>query len=637
DAKTSFLKRFQNDDQALEAWNQLATIHQGRYEDVLDYGARVELLAERMGLIQSNEPAVQRMVMLSFQRGLNQDLQRTYASAVIRNCPLSLSDAFNIARQIEMSMTPRSISHLPSSSSSRDTASRPRTPRGGEPLKGCSVHTHLKPGDPSFHNDEECFSKRKKSKPTGSVKQDPMTTATVEEQKDPFRYGTGYWNCGEKGHKKADCKQPEMFVAELIEHARWMNDCDSGPMQEKTFELQEQSSEVLSDPRLIIPVCVEGTATRALLDTGATASFMSAEFAANFTINRIDGKIKWAGAQTATRRGTTEELKLVTSDGRTALIRFEVTDMPRSDFGLIIGIQDMVKLGIAVSNVPHLPTERTPAAVPDRSPCPGEGATAHPDREAIMAAIDETLTLNREAKGFCLLPEAVVKLGLSDLRPIFIRQYRIAERFYTAVDAQIAAWLEKGVIEVVPPSCYNLPLTVSQKKNFETGLKIDDPTNIRVNFDGRELNKRMADYPFEIPLITDIFERIGGSKVYSTLDLKDAFCTFPIYEEDRKFMAFTWRHVHYNWKGAPFGLKILSGQFQRVMEKLLGHLTFVAVFIDDITIHSECVSEHIVHLQTVINILTANNFRINERKSAIGYEDIFLLGHHISENGVRAD
>ena len=44
---------------------------------------------------------------------------------------------------------------------------------------------------------------------------------------------------------------------------------------------------------------------------------------------------------------------------------------------------------------------------------------------------------------------------------------------------------------------------------------------------------------YNLPLSQDIFDQLGGSSVFSTLDLKSGFFQFPIAEEDKEKTAFT--------------------------------------------------------------------------------------------------
>ena len=56
----------------------------------------------------------------------------------------------------------------------------------------------------------------------------------------------------------------------------------------------------------------------------------------------------------------------------------------------------------------------------------------------------------------------------------------------------------------------------------------------------------------------------------------------------------------------PMGLSNSPSMFQRLVSSILGHLSFVEVFIDDILIHSRNAETHLTHIAAVLQILRAN-------------------------------
>ena len=161
---------------------------------------------------------------------------------------------------------------------------------------------------------------------------------------------------------------------------------------------------------------------------------------------------------------------------------------------------------------------------------------------------------------------------------------------------------------------------------------------MRPCLDPRAINKLLPDDKYPIPLIKDILESLSGATVMSTIDLKDAYHRFKIYEPDQPKTAFTWRGVQYMFVGAPFGLKPLSSKFQRVMNILFADIShFVLVFIDDIVVFSRSLDDHAVHVRTVIQRLTNANLLINIAKCHFAQSEILLLGFRVSTIGIRID
>jgi hypothetical protein len=84
----------------------------------------------------------------------------------------------------------------------------------------------------------------------------------------------------------------------------------------------------------------------------------------------------------------------------------------------------------------------------------------------------------------------------------------------------------------------------------------------------------------------------------------------------------------------PFGIANAPSTFQRTMTSLLGHLSFVFVYLDDILIFSSTPSEHINHLTQVFHILQNANLTINQQKSQFYKTNVEYLGFNISANGI---
>ena len=61
------------------------------------------------------------------------------------------------------------------------------------------------------------------------------------------------------------------------------------------------------------------------------------------------------------------------------------------------------------------------------------------------------------------------------------------------------------------------------------------------------------------------------------------------------------------------------------------------VFFDDILVYSQCLLDHIQHLNLVLEILKENQLFAKKSKCCFGCDEIDYLGHLISKEGVRAN
>lgn len=67
---------------------------------------------------------------------------------------------------------------------------------------------------------------------------------------------------------------------------------------------------------------------------------------------------------------------------------------------------------------------------------------------------------------------------------------------------------------------------------------------------------------YPIPNIEDIFDALGHSNLFTTLDLASVFHQIPIKQEHQEKPAFSTHTGHYEFSKMPFGLKNAPSTFQ---------------------------------------------------------------------------
>jgi hypothetical protein len=96
------------------------------------------------------------------------------------------------------------------------------------------------------------------------------------------------------------------------------------------------------------------------------------------------------------------------------------------------------------------------------------------------------------------------------------------------IKKEVDEMLEAGIIEQ-STSPWSAPVVLVTKKN---GKK-------RFCVDFRKLNAVMITENWALPRIEDIFERLGDSKLFSTLDLKSGYWQMSLAEESKVKTAFS--------------------------------------------------------------------------------------------------
>lgn len=132
---------------------------------------------------------------------------------------------------------------------------------------------------------------------------------------------------------------------------------------------------------------------------------------------------------------------------------------------------------------------------------------------------------------------------LSDDEPVYQKARRLSQVEKDIVNAQIDEWLERGIVRP-SVSDFASPVVLVKKK--------DDSYRLCVDY--RLLNKKIIKERYPLPLIEDELDRLQGSKVFSTLDLKDGFFHVRVDEASVKYTSFVVPDGQFKFLRVPFGL-----------------------------------------------------------------------------------
>lgn len=222
-----------------------------------------------------------------------------------------------------------------------------------------------------------------------------------------------------------------------------------------------------------------------------------------------------------------------------------------------------------------------------------------------------------------------MKLTLDNPKPFNCPPRRLSYAEKQELQKILDEYIEKGVIRS-SESEFASPIVLVRKK---TG-------DLRMCVDFRNLNKITAKHNYPIPLIDDLLERLGNKSVFSKLDLKNGFYHVFMNEESVRYTSFITPLGQFEFLRMPFGLKNAPSIFQMFINKVFEDLIRtgkVIVYLDDIMIATDNITQHLEILEEVMTKIVENNLELRLDKCEFLRDTIKYLGYTIDSLGIHAD
>ena len=162
---------------------------------------------------------------------------------------------------------------------------------------------------------------------------------------------------------------------------------------------------------------------------------------------------------------------------------------------------------------------------------------------------------------------------------------------------------------------------------------------LRPCIDYRALNNITVKNKYPLPLLSSTFEPLTHARVFTKLDLRNAYHLVRIKEGHEWKTAFNTHLGHYEYRVMPFGLSNAPAVFQALVNDVLRDMInlFVVVYLDDILIFSRSMEEHHQHVRKVLQRLLENRLYVKAEKCVFHTTSVTYLGNVVEEGRMRAD
>ena len=164
--------------------------------------------------------------------------------------------------------------------------------------------------------------------------------------------------------------------------------------------------------------------------------------------------------------------------------------------------------------------------------------------------------------------------------------------------------------------------------------KKDSSLCLCVNFHGLNCISKKDRYP--LPLISDLLDSPCKARVYSKIDLRHAYHLVRIADGDEWKTAFRTHYGSFEWSVMPFGLTNAPTAFQQFMNDIFSDLldVCVVIYLDDILIYSNNMSEHHQYVKEVLRHLHKAGLYAKAEKCKFYSESVEYLGYILSPSGL---
>ena len=233
-------------------------------------------------------------------------------------------------------------------------------------------------------------------------------------------------------------------------------------------------------------------------------------------------------------------------------------------------------------------------------------------------------------------PLIKMDIGTGDSLPICQKPYNLPLKHMEWVTRELNI-LEKAGVIVQSASLWTSPIVIVSKRSAP-----GEPPKRRLCMDYHALNNLLTPVKkahskakgvltlVPLPKTDEIYARLQGSTIYSTLDIKSGYYHMELTKKSRVKSAFVSPLGKWEVKRCPFALAQATAYFQRFINEVLAPFDFAVGYLGDILIYSPDMPSHFKHLEMICQRLRETQLKLKMDKCNFLKKHIQYLGHMIS-------
>lgn len=376
--------------------------------------------------------------------------------------------------------------------------------------------------------------------------------------------------------------------------------------------------------------------TKAIIDSGATASFLAKDSSlarnCSHTIRSIKTSVKTAGE---TEINLKEALDIIITPRSCCggPVKSQLLLLPDCETILghpvILGLDLIKKLNIKLEQVDGsyrafvneqcIGTEQAVETKPLLSLTSNSSNQTDLEIQALVEAYDDIFS----EVATTLIRTEPMEIELESNQLVKAKLRRMSTEDILEMYSQVQRMLQNDIIEP-SKSSYSSNAHLVPKKNGQKRLVI--------NF--IPLNSIAVKDHYPMPQLNDLFQALYGARYYAALDCTEGFLQIPVLNEHRERTAFITPHGLYHFKRCPFGFTNSPATFQRTMNNIFeeGLYKRCVIYIDDILVFGETVERLKENLHWVFQKCRLYCVKLKKSKCKFISNEADFLGFKVANN-----
>ena len=212
------------------------------------------------------------------------------------------------------------------------------------------------------------------------------------------------------------------------------------------------------------------------------------------------------------------------------------------------------------------------------------------------------------------------------VKPKFFKARTLPISLKDKVEEELHRLEHLGIITPIKHSQWAAPVVPVLKHNGSIRLCGDYRVTI---------NQASKVDTYSLPRVEDLFAAMSGGKVFSKLDMSQAYLQLPLDDKSKELVTINTHKGLFKYNRLPFGVSSAPVVFQRCMESLFQGCKGVAIYLDDILVTGPTVEEHLANLDKVLGIMATAGLKLNKTKCEFLLPKVEYLGHLIDGNGLH--